>query len=340
MKFRVLDNGTLYWEPTFCRAWTALGSDLRQLDPFACTPAWQLAYHDAFTPQRRLLIETDGNNIVAFSEFIDEDGRVFLLPLESMWLSGCPVLGPQGLQFLARVLGFCMHEYQGRLPCLVISAVQPDGLFEEELWRSFHNEYVFHVHPVAEQRAASLRGGYDGYLSRRSANLRSKLKKARRRAAERGVTFERHQPLSIAEADDMYARMLDVEQRSWKGIGQCGMAESPSKEFYCNMMRRLALTGSGRIIFARYEGQDIGFIFGGMAKSVYRGQQFSFDNAWRSYSIGNLMQAEQIQWLCEEGAVRYDMGMSGDPRMAYKQHWAEQTLLLRTFVLIPRQEQA
>ena len=73
-----------------------------------------------------------------------------------------------------------------------------------------------------------------------------------------------------------------------------------------------------------------------MARAVYRGQQFSYDAAWAPFSVGNLLQAEQIRWLCEENAVRYDMGMSGDPRMAYKQHWAEQILMLRTFILAPR----
>lgn len=134
----------------------------------------------------------------------------------------------------------------------------------------------------------------------------------------------------------LYSRMLDVEQRSWKGIGKCGMLESPSKEFYQDMMRRLALAGNARVMFAMHEGIDIGFIFGGMAKHVYRGQQFSYDASWKDFSIGNLLQAEQILWLCEEGAVRYDMGMSGDPRMAYKIHWAEQKLMLRTFVLEPK----
>ena len=335
MEFLTLDKGSLSWEPELCRRWTDLGSDLRQMDPFACTPAWQLAFHDAFAPGQRLLIELNGSSLAAFTEYISEKGGVFLLPIESMWFSGCPVLGPQGLTLMRRALEACAADHRGVPPSVVVSGVQPGSLFEEELWRSLHASHVFRVYPTAEQRAASLRGGYDGYLSRRSANLRSKLKKSQRRAAARGVAFERRIPATLEEADELYARMLDVERRSWKGIGECGMAESPSKEFYQVMIRRLALCGGGRVIFATCDGADIGFVFGGMAKAVYRGQQFSYDNAWASFSIGNLLQAEQIRWLCEENAVRYDMGMSGDPRMAYKQHWAEQILMLRTFILSP-----
>ena len=36
-------------------------------------------------------------------------------------------------------------------------------------------------------------------------------------------------------------------------------------------------------------------------------------------SIGNLLQLEQVRWLCEEGVERYDMG----PVMDYKRSWME-----------------
>ena len=72
-------------------------------------------------------------------------------------------------------------------------------------------------------------------------------------------------------------------------------------------------------MFAVRDGEDIGFVFGGVASGVYRGQQFSFVEAWRRASIGNLLQLEQVRWLCEEGVERYDMG----PVMDYKRSWTE-----------------
>ena len=88
-------------------------------------------------------------------------------------------------------------------------------------------------------------------------------------------------------------------------------------------------------MFAMHEGKDIGFIFGGMAGSCYRGQQFSYDVDWKAFSIGDLLQLNQLLWLCEEGAVRYDMGMSDHPSMAYKTHWAEMELSLHACLLLP-----
>ena len=123
----------------------------------------------------------------------------------------------------------------------------------------------------------------------------------------------------MAACDAVYARVLDVERRSWKGLGRCGMAESPSREFYHVMLRRLGAARGGRVIFATHDGDDIGFIFGCVGSGVYRGQQFSFVDTWRPDSIGNLLQLEQLRWLCEEGVARYDMG----PMMDYKRSWTE-----------------
>lgn len=101
-------------------------------------------------------------------------------------------------------------------------------------------------------------------------------------------------------------------------------------------IRRLAAQGTARVMFARHEGQDIGFIFGGMLGPCYRGQQFSYDAAWKALSIGNLLQVEQIRWLCEEGAVRYDMGTASGEPMAYKLHWTEAHPTSQTWFLQPR----
>jgi CelD/BcsL family acetyltransferase involved in cellulose biosynthesis len=86
-------------------------------------------------------------------------------------------------------------------------------------------------------------------------------------------------------------------------------------------------------MFATHEGRDIGYIFGGMAGEIYRGQQFSFDDTWRDMSIGNLLQYEQLAWLCEEGAHRYDMGPLTGPFMEYKEHWTEIRLPIEAWIL-------
>ena len=130
--------------------------------------------------------------------------------------------------------------------------------------------------------------------------------------------------------------MLAVENASWKGLRRCGMAEHPAKEFYSTMLHRISISKEGRIILARKDDDVVGFIFGGLAGRIYRGQQFSYADAWKDLSLGNLMQFEQIKWLCEEHCVRYDMGPMNGPRMAYKKHWVEKELEIQTWLLEPQ----
>ena len=79
--------------------------DAELYDPSCSAPAWQLSFHDTFAPARRVFLETDGRNAVAFSEGSFSDGSPCLLPLEPHWFSGCPILGPEGDQLFARCLG-------------------------------------------------------------------------------------------------------------------------------------------------------------------------------------------------------------------------------------------
>ncbi|WP_295636219.1 GNAT family N-acetyltransferase [uncultured Mailhella sp.] len=335
MKFIHLSHGSLDWAPELIVRWTDAAARSGRPDPFSCTPAWQLAFHDAFAPSRRLFIQEKGKNVIAFAELALLSGQIILVPVESHWISASPLLGPEADELFAEALPFITRECGGHPPCFLLSGMEKNCELFRRLFLRFSPQFRFLKQPVSLQRSASLQGGMDGYLSRRSGNFRSKMKKARRRAADNGVVFERIVPSGTEEADAVYARMVSVEEKSWKGKGRCGMTEHPSLEFYHAMMRRLAAYRGGRVMFAMHEGKDIGFIFGGMAGSCYRGQQFSYDADWKAFSIGDLLQLNQLLWLCEEGAVRYDMGMSDHPSMAYKTHWAEMELSLHACLLLP-----
>ncbi|WP_294485130.1 GNAT family N-acetyltransferase [uncultured Mailhella sp.] len=336
METFILSHGSLDWNPPLAALWTAIAARSGRADPFSCTPAWQLSFHDAFAPRRRLFIHVDEENVLTFAELTLLSGHILLAPVEAHWISASPLLGPNADDLLVRMLPALADFYHGALPCLLLSGLEEGNDLFPRLSRRTAD--IFHVlpQPATLQRSASLMGGMDGYLSRRSGNFRAKMKKARRKAAENGVTFERVVPATVQEADAVYARMVAVEERSWKGREHCGMTEPPSLEFYRVMMRRLSLYRGGRVMFAAQEGKDIGFIFGGMAGRFYRGQQFSYDADYKTLSIGDLLQMEQLAWLCEENAVRYDMGMSDHPAMAYKTHWAELEQKLLAWLLIPK----
>lgn len=268
-----------------------------------------------------------------FCEFFAETGQPYLAPVEDSWMFGQPLLGYYAPELLENSLEILLREYDGLFPAVVFSGVRRTHPETLKLYALFSRYFRFYRHKVVTQGSASLVGGVDGWLSRRSANFRAKLKKAARKAKERGVEFERVRPRGAAEGARVYERALAVEARSWKGIGRCGMTESPSREFYANLMARLANRGSAYVIFAREGGEDIGFIFGSGAGGVYRGQQFSFVAKVADLSLGNLLQWRKINWLCELGFRRYDMGPVTGPRMEYKFRWVEQTREIETWVM-------
>ncbi len=318
------------------RAWAKIAASTDQADPFCCTAAWQLSFHETFSPKRRLLIEATAGSRIAFAEMFFSPQDIYLTPIETGWLFGCPLLGGQAVELLTEAIEYAAGVYRPFFPALMISGIRPGGTLARRLLQVFNHNYDIFLYAESVQCAASLAGGVDGFLSRRSANHRSKLKKAARQALEKGVRFERIVPSSPEESRTAFSRMLAVEHTSWKGIGRCGMTESPARQFYTVMLDRLSASKEARVIFAKHEDKDIGFIFGGMVGKIYRGQQFSYDERWKIFSIGNILQLEQIAWLCEENAERYDMGPLTGPRMHYKAHWTEKEFKLQTWILRKR----
>jgi hypothetical protein len=246
-------------------AWNAAALSTRQVDPFCCLTYWQLSFHEAFNPHRRLLIKESSGNVIAFAEKVFSEDSVFITPIEPHWLFGTPLLGPDSVDLLSDTIGDIEYFYGSNFPTIVISGIAPNGVLYQKLQKQFSSKFEFSHHSSGLQCAASLAGGLDGFLSRRSSNLRRNLKKKTKLAANSGISFERFSPSTELEAERIYSRMISVELASWKGTGRCGMAEPPARQYYEIMLKRLALSKNARIILAQHDGNDIGFIFGGMA---------------------------------------------------------------------------
>lgn len=313
--------------------WQRLALSTAQADPVCCSPFWPLAFYEVFTPKRNVFYLESANGIVLFSEFFYPNGDVALLPLEDSWLFDQPLLGDDAPELLEEALPEIAARYAGKMPAIFISGVREKYDFARSIFSRFSKHFIMY-RQNGENRpaAASLAGGVDGWLSRRSANLRANLRKALKRASAFGVTFERWRP-DAQNVRNIYERMLAVERKSWKGIGKCGMAETPSKEFYATLIEKHARAKTALVIFARLENEDIGFIFGGTCGSIYRGQQFSYANDYARLSLGNLMQFQKVIWLCELGMERYDMGPVTGERMQYKKHWTEQFLDINLWIM-------
>lgn len=318
----------------FLNFWENLAGFTGQADPFCCAPVWNLSYHAIFTPKRRVFYETFDNSALIFGEYLSPRGETIYAPLEESWLFGQPLLGDSSPELLGLCLKDLLAEQAGKKVIFCISGMQDGSYHAMRLFRLFSPHYRFYKIGGFTQARASLAGGLDGWLANRSANHRAKLRKAARKGAQAGVEFTRARP-GPGEAAKIYERMLAIEERSWKGQAHNGMSDSPSREFYGYMIRKLAESGNALVIFATQDGTDLGFIFGGLLGACYRGQQFSYIQAAAPLSIGNLMQMEKVRWLCELGASFYDMGTCTGPRMDYKLHWTEIFREAQTWVLTP-----
>ncbi|MBF0559595.1 MAG: GNAT family N-acetyltransferase [Nitrospirae bacterium] len=306
-----------------------IAGSTEQADPFCCRTEWQFSFHEAFSPHRELYFRNSDTSIIAFAGYEHPNIGTILEPIESNWCFCCPVLGPDAVDLLSELLQegpFCHAR-----PFVLLSGLIPGSSLFIKVLTTFQEHYQFFRQKPTVTRCASLSGNVDGYLSRRSSKFRRNIRQAAIQLAGIDVVFERCLPRSEEQADEAYGRMLAVEETSWKGIEQCGMNVQPSRDFYGLMLRRLSLSGKGRVIFARRDGCDIGYIFGGITGGYYRGQQFSFAEDWSSYSIGNVLQMEKIRWMCEEGMSRYDMGQAMD----YKVRWAELELQTENLLLRP-----
>lgn len=288
------------------------------IDTFCCTSHWILPAHQAFGAGRTpwMFRCADGYALL----MMRAHGRLRVAePLEACWGLACPLVGSAPAPLCASFAALCeQRRCEWDLLCLAgIPSAAPLG---QALVGALGRRHVLRVGPTTRRHVASLAGGLDGFLARRSRNFRRSLARAERRARELGIEFE------WATAGDqppaaLLARLWAVEQRSWKARDGVGLALEEMRAFYGAMMPRLAATGSLRLLFARRDGRDVGYVLGAVRGRRYRGLQFSFDDAYRDCGLGNVCQLVQIRALGAEGVSWYDLGTGGD----YKRAWAERS---------------
>lgn len=282
------------------------------LDQFCSSSAWGLGAHQAFTPRRQPFVWRSDDNYLAFMTY-REGGWNTLTPLEFMWLLGCPMVGPDPRTQIEMLLS----QRPPDVEMVMVSGVYPGSpLLEALLQGARRGRFQLHPGPETRRCVASLEGGVDGFLSRRSRQFRSRLRRSRKRFFKEGFEYQ------IEEDRDrdpalLYRRIQALEVRSWKsgrGIDSGGM-----REFYDDMIAHLLPQGRLRLAFLRRDGVDVAYILGGVFGKTYRGLQFSYDESLSKYSLGNVAQLLEIERLVEQGVEEYDLGT----RMPYKLRWAE-----------------
>jgi len=84
---------------------------LKQFAPFCSLPEWQLAFHEAFSPKRRLLVECAFGSMLCFAEKIFSPSDIYLTPIEPHWFFGNPLLGARSRpQLTAASPSWCWYH--------------------------------------------------------------------------------------------------------------------------------------------------------------------------------------------------------------------------------------
>ncbi len=291
------------------RAWDDFVAGDGLIDPFCSCSPWQLAFHDAFESSRRLWFERSDEGCVVLAE---SARRGLLEPLENMWGFGSPLIGAGAPAMLAR-------DLRRNPRAVLLLGLPADRRRLAPLGDLLSAGFQLRSLEPTIRFVASLEGGIDGWLARRRPAFRRNLRASVRRAEAEGIRFRRIGKLGAGDLEAAYATVLDVERRSWKSLSGGGADGEPMRSFYADLWPRLVRRGRLDMLLAERNGRRIGYLHGARFGGHFRGLQFSFDESWRAIGLGNVLQFEMLKWLCEDGALRYDLG----GQSSYKGDWAE-----------------
>jgi CelD/BcsL family acetyltransferase involved in cellulose biosynthesis len=310
------------------------------VDRFCSRSEWILPYQRAFLPERELFVYRggrDGRSFAALAAREHESVGLYLEPIENMWCFACPLIGPESVELLeaaiADVSMLQSPEHEGVAMALsgIPESRSPEGLLAR-LVQHLDDRYELRAVDSTLRFVASLDGGLDGWLSRRSRSFRKSLRQAQKKAEDEPLQFQHLEITSATDARDLYPRILSIESQSWKSAAGNGVDQGHMRRFYEDMLPRVAARGGLRVLIVTCDGHDAGYLHGALTGDHFRGLQLSYDQRFEHLSLGNLMQREMIERLCDEGARSYDLGTRSD----YKRRWAEDGPRTLTLVARPR----
>lgn len=297
------------------------------IDRFCSSSAWILAAAQTLMPPRAPFSFRGAHGFFAASRGVHPAGFPYIEPVELAWGLAAPMVGrdPQALAEEVVPVLAARRDWQ----LAILAGMTGNGPQRRALEHALPPRWERRRGTPTIRHVASLDGGIDGYLARRSRELRKSLRKQLKAAAAAGVTFESVR-VPAEEAAALYARIQDAEAKSWKAGEGVGISAGSMRAFYGAMLPRLCALGQQRTIFARHRDRDVGYILGAVFVGEYRGLQFSYADELSHLGLGGLLQYHQIAELCAEGIARYDLGTEMD----YKRRWAEDVMETEMLVLV------
>ncbi len=298
--------------PRIASYWDAAVDATPDVDTFCSSTIWSFSAATSFPEVAAPIVVGNGRAFCGLRATTTAEGARVLVGLDPVWGFATPLVGPP----MEAAVMLAARLAQEPFDLAVIAAQREDMVLTGCVARVLDEDFELLRGPVEHRLRVDLAGGVEPWFARRSPRFRQQLRRLRRDAAARGVEIC---DLSALPPDEVFERILGIEARSWKGEADTGLASEDLAAFYRQICVRLAAREHLRVLVARVDDRDVGFILGGVRGDTYRGLQLSYDRNAADLGLGHLLQFDQLERLTTEGIAVYDLGMDMD----YKRRWAD-----------------
>ena len=296
-----------------------------EVDVFCSSSTWVLPAQSIYAPGLQPFIWQSENAYCAFMLTAMQPEVFCAIPLEVGWGLACPLIGADP-EVNVGALASALSKASLKPHYVLITGLVEDGQLHRALRRRFAGQLMVDRSQTCIRRVASLEGGVEAFLARRSSKFRAELRRSERRCLDNGLIVDYCRD---GDVETLVNRMVAVEKGSWKGMSDQGVDHGLPLQFYREIMASLLRKGTFRGVFIRNDTEDLSFAFGGIEGTLFRGLQLSYRVSHQHLSLGNVAQFSLIKALVQEGISTYDLGMD----MPYKTRWAEQTRMTQTALL-------
>ncbi len=153
-----------------------------------------------------------------------------------------------------------------------------------------------------------LNRGAEPVRQQMSANLRKKLRKARRLLERRGDLRVRvESPTDEADALVAVAKALAIEHAGWKGKAGSSIRSVPAaNRFFQHFVVQAAYRNALRVSFLELDRQPIAFEIGTVVGHTYHSTKVGYDESFANHSPGHLLMESLFEHFAHRAVTRLD----------------------------------
>ncbi len=309
-----------------------------EIDHFCSCTHWVLPAHAAFHADHTAFVAPLDAGFMALSRGQTSGLGRFYAALEAMWGLACPLVGERQ-DALGAEAALALAAQRDRWDVLWLGGIVRDGALFQALVRGLTRTAQLRLGPVTTRHQASLEGGFEGWLGRRSALFRKRIRQTLRGLERAHIELEWVDTRAVshglggADGVALFQRIHAIEPRSWKGTEGTGFVGGDMLSFYREMVPRLAAgvatAGDDRALGRR--GHRVH-----LRRDLGRHVSWSADQLRRSASAScrwaTSCRPRRSRSLADDGVRTYDLGSE----MEYKARWAEGGLQTVTLIAVNR----